>query len=428
MTAFPPSPQAPSAPERADDSPLAGLTVIEVGVFMAAPFATMQLADLGARVIKVEPPQTGDPCRTNGPFVDGESAPFLRINRGKESVAIDLKSDSGKAAFWQLLERADVLVENLRPGALRRLGFGYDDVSERLPALVYCSASGWGQDGPLAQRPGLDIMAQARGGLMSVTGTPDGDPVKVGVPIADLTSGLYAALGILAALRERDRSGRGQHLDVSLMESAVSYSIYEAGRYFTTGEVARPQGSAHQSSAPYQALRTADGYATVGAITAPTWRALCAELDLPDLVEDPRYVGPTERLAHRDTLIPAIEAVTTTMSTEDLVERLDAAGVPAAPINDYAQVYGDEHLAARDFFWDSDHDAGPVRQLGSPMRLSRTPALRGHAGPRHGDRTAEVLAELGYTSEQVDAMIAAGEARQVGRGVEAVASASGARA
>lgn len=412
MTA--PSHARTPSPEPGSDAPLAGITVVEVGVFMAAPFATMQLADLGARVIKVEPPRTGDPCRTNGPFVDGESAPFLRINRGKESVALDLKSEAGKTAFRRLLAGADVLVENLRPGALRRLGLGYDDLAADLPALVYCSASGWGQDGPLAQRPGLDIMAQARGGLMSVTGTPDGDPMKVGVPIADLTCGLYAALGILAALRERDRSGRGQYLDVSLMESAVSYSIYEAGRYFTTGEVARPQGSAHQSSAPYQALRTADGYATVGAITAPTWAALCRELDLPDLLEDPRYVGPTERLAHRDTLIPAIEAVTAGIATEDLVQRLDAAGVPTAPINDYGQVYTDEHLNARDFFWDAEHDAGPVRQIGSPMRLSRTPARRGGAGPRHGDRTRAVLEELGYTPAQVDAMLAAGEARQVG--------------
>ena len=285
--------------------PLAG-PVLEVGVFMAAPFAAMQLADLGADVVKVENPDGGEPVRSTGPFVEGESSPFLRLNRGKRSVALDLKSDDGKAAFLALVDHADVLVENLRPGAMRRLGLGFDDLSARNPRLVYASASGFGQDGPLADRPGLDIMAQARGGLMSITGHPDGPPAKVGVPVADLTCGLYVAIAVLAALRERETSGQGQYVDVSLLESAVSLAVWEAGRYWATGEVGGPLGSAHQSQAPYQAVPTSDGWLTLGAITPKTWAGLCAVLGLEELVDDPRFA--LERTAgRRDELLPIVE-------------------------------------------------------------------------------------------------------------------------
>jgi formyl-CoA transferase len=391
--------------------PLDGVTVLEVGAFMAAPFATMQLADLGARVLKVENPTGGDPVRATGPFLDGESSPFVRLNRNKESVALDLKAPEGKAAFLELAARADVLVENLRPGAMTGLGFGYDRVREINPRIVYASASGWGQDGPLAALPGLDIMAQARGGLMSITGTPDGDPVKIGVPICDLVCALYVALGVTAALKERDRSGEGQYLDVSLLESGVSFAIWEAGKYFATGEVGRPLGSAHQSTAPYQALRTADGYITVGAVTPKTWKSFCAALGLDDLVDDERYVEAFSRHAHRDTLIPAIEAVTSTRSTDDLVGALDAAGVPCAPISDYGQVFTDDHLGQRGYFWDAPHPTlGPIRQLGSPMRLSRTPARQDSAGPQLGSGTRAALEWAQIPPADVAALIEAGVA------------------
>jgi crotonobetainyl-CoA:carnitine CoA-transferase CaiB-like acyl-CoA transferase len=391
--------------------PLAGVTVLEVGAFMAAPFATMQLADLGARVLKVENPTGGDPVRATGPFLDGESSPFIRLNRNKESVALDLKSADGKEAFLRLAARADVLVENLRPGAMTGLGFGYEAIREVNPRIVYASASGWGQDGPLSALPGLDIMAQARGGLMSITGTPDGDPVKIGVPICDLVCALYVALGVTAALRERDRSGEGQYLDVSLLESGVSFAIWEAGKYFATGEVGRPLGSAHQSTAPYQALRTADGYITVGAVTPKTWKSFCAALGLGGLVDDPRYTESFSRHAHRDTLIPAIEAVTTTRTTDDLVTALDAAGVPCAPIADYGQVFTDDHLGQRGYFWDAPHPTlGPIRQLGSPMRLSRTPARQDTAGPQLGAGTRVALEWAEITPAEIDALIESGVA------------------
>ena len=392
-------------------APLAGFTVIEIGVFMAAPFATMQLADLGARVIKVESPGGPDPTRASGPFLDGHSSPFVRLNRNKESVALDLKSDGGRTAFLRLVDRADALVENLRPGALRRLGLGYADLSAKNPRLVYASASGFGQDGPLAPLPGLDIMAQARSGLMSITGTADGDPVKIGVPICDLVSGLYTALAVTAALHARGPDGAGQYVDVSLLEAGVSLAVWEAGAYFATGAVGRPLGSAHQTQAPYQAVRCRDGWVTVGAITPKTWDGLCAALDVPHLRDDRRYVDSSARHTHREELVAAIEEVTARWGSAELVAALEAHGVPCAPINDYGQVFTDDHLTRRGFFWDAEHPAlGPVRQLGSPMRLSGSPPRRAGAGPVLGADTRGVLRAVGYPDAEIDALVAAGAA------------------
>ena len=388
--------------------PLSGIRVLEVGVFMAAPFAAMQLADLGAEVIKVEDPRSGDPVRASGPFVEGESSPYLRLNRNTESVALDLKSEAGKAAFLALAGTADVVVENLRPGAMARLGLDAAAVHAVHPRVVYASGSGWGQDGPLAPLPGLDIMAQARSGIMSITGTPGGEPVKVGVPVCDLVCGLYLALAITAALRERDRTGVGQAIDVSLFEAGVSLAVWEAGRYFATGEVGGPLGSAHQSQAPYQAFRTSDGWITIGANTPNTWAALCRTLGMDAELADERYSDATRRHALREVLREVIEARTTSRSTADLEAALGAAGVPCAPINDYGQVFTDDHLGARDFFWDAPHPAlPPQRQIGSPMRLSATPAVRSHAGPPLGADTRAVLTRAGVPADVVDAVCGA---------------------
>lgn len=396
--------------------PLSGLTVLEVGVFMAAPFATMQLADLGARVMKVENPGGPDPVRTTGPFLtghdggSGHSSPFARLNRNKESVALDLKSAEGKDAFLRLVDSTDALVENLRPGAMRGLGLDQEALRERDPGLVYASASGWGQDGELAGLPGLDIMAQARSGLMSITGTPDGDPAKVGVPICDLVCGLYTALAVTAALRHKEATGQGQYIDVSLFESGVSLAVWEAGKYFATGEVGRPLGSAHQTQAPYQAVRCNDGFVTLGAITPRTWTALRATLGLDELAGDERYADASSRHAHREQLLAAIEAVTTTWATDRLVETLQAAAVPCAPIRDYGEVFTDPQLAGREFFWDAEHAAGPVRQVGSPMRLSATPTRRDSAGPLLGAHTRSALRAAGLSEADVDALVTSGAA------------------
>jgi crotonobetainyl-CoA:carnitine CoA-transferase CaiB-like acyl-CoA transferase len=385
--------------------PLTGVTVLEVGVFMAAPYASMQLADLGARVIKVEDPRAGDPVRASGPFLDGESSPYLRLNRNKESVALDLKSPAGKQAFLALAGTTDVVIENLRPGAMARLGLDPAGIWAVNPRVVCASGSGWGQDGPLAPLPGLDIMAQARSGIMSITGTPGGEPVKVGVPVCDLVCGLYLALAVTAALRERDRTGVGQSIDVSLFEAGVSLAVWEAGKYFATGEVGGPLGSAHQSQAPYQAFRTADGWLTIGANTPNTWAGLCRTLDMTAELDDPGYADATRRHARRGELLDAVEFRTRTWTTADLLAALNEAGVPCAPINDYGEVFTDEHLTSRAFFWDAPHPTlGPVRQLGSPMRFSRTPTVRAAAGPPLGADTHAVLTRSGVPAEIVDAV------------------------
>ena len=389
--------------------PLTDVRVLEVGNYMAGPFCGMQLADLGAEVIKVEQPDGGDQVRLTGPFVGGESSPFLRLNRNKRSIVLDLKADEGKDIFRRLVDGADIVVENLRPGTMRDLGLDYADLARRNPRLIYVAASGWGQDGPLSPLAGLDIMAQARSGLMSITGVPGGDPVKVGVPVCDLVCALYGALAAVSALRVRERTGRGQHIDVSLYEAGVSLAVWEAGRYFATGEVPRPLGSAHQNNAPYQAVRAADGWFTVGAASTRNWRAFCSAMGLERMLADPRYADTNARHAHRQELVNEIEALTVTMPIAHWIGLLEEAGVPCAPIQDYAQVFGDPHLLARGFFWDAPHpSAGEVRQLGSPMRLSETPTRRERAAPLFGEDSEAVLRELGYGDDDIARIVAAG--------------------
>jgi crotonobetainyl-CoA:carnitine CoA-transferase CaiB-like acyl-CoA transferase len=380
-----------------DSPPLAGVRVVEVGNFMAAPFCAMQLADLGAEVIKVEHPEGGDVVRQSAPLIDGEGSAFMRLNRNKRSIALDLKTERGKEIFRKLAGTADVVVENLRPGTMKDLGLAYESLERINPALIYVAASGWGQDGPLRDQPGMDIMAQARSGLMSITGTPGGEPVKVGVPMCDLVCALYGALAAVAALYERRQTGKGQFIDVSLLEAGVSFAIWEAGSFFATGDVPQPSGSAHQSAAPYQAFRASDGWLTIGATTRPNWTALCGALGLEGLLKDGRYLDSNLRHRNRETLAATIESVTSTKRVDHWLGVLGEAGVPCAPIQDYGQVFTDPHLLARQYFWDAPHrKVGPVRQLGSPMRFSRTPVRRDTAGPLLGQDTAALLAELGF--------------------------------
>jgi crotonobetainyl-CoA:carnitine CoA-transferase CaiB-like acyl-CoA transferase len=387
-------------------APLTGIRVLEVGNYFAGPFCGMQLADLGAEVIKVENPEGGDQVRLVAPLLDGEGSAFMRLNRNKRSIAIDLKTTDGKEIFRKLVATADVVVENLRPGTMRDLGLDYETLRPLNPGLIYVAASGWGQDGALRDRPGMDIMAQARSGLMSITGQPHQDPVKVGVPICDLACALYGALAATAALYARRESGAGQYIDISLLESGVSLAVWEAGGYFATGQIPGPLGSAHQTSAPYQAFRAADGWLTIGATTKFNWTALCRALGLDGLLEDDRYLDANLRYRNRDSLAEAIEKVTSTDSVEHWIAALDEAGVPCAPIQDFGQVFNDPSLVDRDYYWDAPHPTlGKVRQLGSPMRFSATPVRRDKAGPRLGEDSVGLLGELGYSDDQADELL-----------------------
>jgi formyl-CoA transferase len=382
--------------------PLTGIRVLEVGNYMAGPFCGMQLADLGADVVKVENPDGGDMSRQGGPFVDGEGANFIRINRNKRSLALDLKSDEGKEIFRKLAARADIVVENLRPGTMRSLDLDYERLAKINPRLIYVAASGWGQDGPYAPLAGLDIMAQAMSGLMSITGEEGGAPCKIGVAMCDMVCALYGALGAVSALHARERTGRGQLIDVSLFEAGVTFSVYEAAKYFTSGTVAHATGSRHQVNAPYQALHSSDGYFTAGATSPKNWRAFCDVLGLNDIVDDPRFDGPAKRLQHLDVLLPMIENITTTKPSKHWVEALQKAGVPCSYLQTYDQVFNDPHLLARNFFVDVPHTKlGNVRQMSSAMHFSDTKLQMRRSGPLLGEDTADVLSELGLGAAEI---------------------------
>ena len=386
-------------------APLTSIKVIEVGNYMAGPFCAMQLADLGADVIKIENPDGGDMARDSGPFLDGESSAFLRLNRNKRSLALNLKAAQGKALFRELVGGADIVVENLRPGTMADLELDYQRLSQLNPRLIYVAASGWGQNGPYSQFAGQDIMAQAMSGLMSITGEPGGAPVKVGVPICDLVCALYGTIGALAALQVREQTGRGQFIDVSLFESGVSLAVWEAGRYFATGEIPGPLGSAHQVAAPYQAIRASDGYFTVGATSPRNWQSLCDVLGHAEWAHDNRFKDNPSRHMRRDVLIAMIEEVTVREPRAHWMERFQAVGVPCAEIQTYDQVFTDPQLRSRDFYWKGAHPRlGDVEQIGSPLHFSETPVRQWRAGPSLGEHTTEVLRALGRSDAEIAAL------------------------
>src|SRR5919199_6229550 len=346
--------------------PLEGIRVLELANYMAGPYCGMLLADMGAEVIKVENPQGGDFSRLTAPLVAGESAGFMAMNRNKQSVALDLKAPRGHAIFLDLVRTADVLIENFRPGTMDDLGIAYPVLAEINPRLIYSSASGFGQTGPYRHRAALDLIVQGMSGLMSITGEPGRPPVKVGVPIADLTAALFGANAILAALYVRDRTGEGQRIDVSLLESALALEVWETSGYFATGEVPEPLGSAHRVSAPYQAIRTADGYITVGATSPRNWAAFCAAMGLQHLEHDERFATVAARRARYQELAAIIEEITTTRPSAHWYRLLEEAGVPCGVLNRLDQVVADEHVQARGFVVELEHSKlGTVKAAGS---------------------------------------------------------------
>ncbi len=392
---------------------LEGLRVLEIGNFMAGPYAGTLLADMGADVVKVELPSSGDYSRALGPFPAGGSdgAGFLRLNRNKRSVALDLKRADGADAFRALAAGADIVVENLRAGTMDSLGLGYASLAATHPELIYLSVTGFGLTGPYRDRAGLDLIVQAESGLMSVTGEEGRPPVKVGVPIVDLASAMYGAYAVLCAVIARQRSGRGQLIDISLLESGVSLGIWESGVYLETGEVPAPLGSAHRVAAPYQAFRTSDGFVAIGATTPATWEAFCGTAGLASLVDDPAWATVAKRRARYRELAAIIEEVTVARTTAEWMRVLEDAGVPCGRVNTFADVFADPHLRERGFFVDLPHPtAGMVRAVGSPLGLRDTPPELRRAAPLLGEHTREVLAEAGLSADRIDAMLRDGVA------------------
>ena len=386
--------------------PLTGVRVIDVTQIMAGPFCTMLLGDMGADVIKIEKPDGGDDVRRSGPpFVAGESATFLNIGRNKRSVVIDMKQTEGTEIVRNMARDADILVQNLRPGRLEGFGLGYENVRAVNPAIVYATITGFGRTGPYKDKPGFDLMAQGYSGIMGVTGHPGQPPVKVSVPITDLNAGLFTAYGILAAYVNRLKTGKGQHVDSSLMEAGVAYTLWESAIYFTSGRLPGPNGSAHQISAPYQALPTGDGYITVGGANQRNWERLCRAIGRAELISDPRFEVNAGRMANR----PALEAtLSETLKTQPMahwLSVLEAVGVPCGPINDIAQVYADPQVIARDMVVEVEHPtAGTIRNVGIPVKFSETPGNIRRPPPRFGEHTEEVLTEFGYTTDEIDSL------------------------
>jgi crotonobetainyl-CoA:carnitine CoA-transferase CaiB-like acyl-CoA transferase len=383
--------------------PLAGLRVLDLSRILSGPFATMILADLGAEVIKLENPIGGDDTREWAPPYQGDqSAYFLSINRNKRGIAVDLKNDAGREIAVRLADGADVLVENFRPGAAARLGLGYPELSGRNPRLVYASISGYGQTGPDAELPGYDAIAQALGGVVSVTGESTGPPVRVGTPVADLGAAMWAAIGVLAALYARSASGRGDWIDISLLDGQIAWLTYVAGGYFASGEVPRRYGSAHPTIVPYQALRTSDGYLMVAVGNDSLWQRFAPIIGLPELAGDTRFATNPDRVVHRDELIPLIEAALASRASADWAAELSRAGIPAGAINTVDRALAYPQVLARDMVLTTEHPtAGTLRMPGSPVRLSGHTATVRRPPPLLGEHTDEVLSELGYSAAAI---------------------------
>ncbi len=379
---------------------LAGLSVLDLTQHLSGPYCAMLLADQGADVIKIEKPG-GDDARRMPPFVGGEGAPFMLWNRNKRSVVLDLKSTDGLASFEKLARGADVLIENFRPGTAERMGIGYGRLAARNPRLVYCSISGFGQSGPYRGRGGFDLMIQAMSGLMSVNGDPHGPPMRLPVAISDVAAGLFGAVGILSALAARERTGRGQEVDVSLYESAVAFGVYEAAHYFATGENPPRLGQAHRGSSPYQVFRTKDGWITLGGGTQELWLRICRLLGCEELARDPRFSDNAARVANNAALVELLEPRLARESNAHWLALLGEHGVPAGPVMSHAELFADPQARAREMAVEVKHpSAGRMRTLGVPVKLSETAGGVRRPAPLLGEHTAEVLAELARTAAE----------------------------
>ena len=390
-------------------TPLDGLTILDFTRVLAGPYCTMQLADLGARVIKIEQPGRGDDTRAWGPpFVGGESAYFLSINRNKESVALDLKHSRARGILDALVARADVVVENFRPGTMERLGLGYDTLAATHSGIVYCSISGFGQTGPRRAEAGYDAMMQAEAGLMSITGAADGPPFRLGVAIGDIATGMFAVQGILAALYARERSQRGQRVDIAMLDAVTALLTYQASIAFATGDTPSRMGNRHPSIAPYDTFTAADGEFVLSVGNDDQFRRLAGILRRPELGIDPQYATNADRVRHYDALHDTLSQLFSSWARADLLAALTAAGVPCSAVRSVTEALQDPQLSAREMIVPLEHvSAGGIRVLGSPLKLSETPASVRTPPPALGQHTDAVLREIGMSDSDIASLRAA---------------------
>ena len=394
----------------AHPGPLAGMRVLELAQIMAGPTCGMMLADLGADVIKVEKLPGGDDARGyREPRINGVSAPFLMMNRNKRGIALNLKAPQGREILLRLVRNADVLTENYRRGTLEKLGLGYDVLADVNPGLIYCAVSGYGRDGPLFDKGGFDLIAQGFAGLMAVTGEPGRPPVKNGNPVADINAGLLAAVGIAAAYAHKQKTGRGQIVDTSLLEAALQQTYWHAAIHFATGESPGPSGSAHLLTAPYQAFRASDGWINIGGANQANWERIADVLGHSEWRADPRFATNSARMANLAALTTLMDAVLATRTRDDWIARFDAAGVPVGPVNSIGEALAHPQTLARGMVVDLVHPrAGPTKALGCPIHFSETPTAITRPAPVLGEHTREVLREHGYADSDIDAFVAAG--------------------
>ena len=392
--------------------PLTGLKVIELAHIMAGPVCGQFLADMGADVIKVEKVPGGDDTRRMvPPDIDGESAAFMILNRNKRGTAINLKTEAGKAVLRKMLQTADVVIENYRPGTMERLGLGYETLRKQNRGLIYCQITGFGLTGPYAERAGFDLIGQGISGLMSVTGEGAGrPPIKAGVPVGDIGAGMLAAMGILAAYIHRVKSGDGQLVDTSLLEASVINTSWVSAIFFATGISPTALGSAHPLAAPYQAIQTADGWINIGAANQANWLRMVEVIGTPELAEDPRFVDNAERMQHLPALIKILARSFKQRSTTDWLTRLETVGVPAGPVLSIGEMLQDPQVLARDMVVDVEHSKlGRTKALGSPVKFSRTPTKINRGAPLLGEHTREILGEYGYSNSDIEALADAGD-------------------